>query len=1129
MACAARCFALTVAITLIGCQQNDAPSTPPADGNPTPFKADQATEAEHTRGVALMGQFDYPAAHDIFDALAQKYPRWDDVHVDLAISKLNRRQADDALDAAKILDRVIESGGSNLRAKYCRAILCFYNGEIERALTLFRAVADADPRDAYAAYFSGQCLFDLGRFEEALERFAAAQKCDPYLRSANYGAFQTLQRLNRADQAREQLALFQKLGDNPQARSAEIKYSRMGPKAEARTLTATEASAADRPPGALFREPVALPLVNRDELTWVEFDADSASATTVCDIDADGALDLFINGAIAKEGTPSNAVLWQTPDGWRLQLDHPLADVSDVNAVLWGDFDNDGHVDAYFCRQGPNQLWQQTAEGDWQDITAAAGVSAGDDETVDGALFDADHDGDLDLFVLQRSGKNELLNNNLDGSFRPLAAEQGIAGGGRAPLGVAVADFDQDRDADILVVNESAPHHLYLNNRLWNYTNGAELEGAPFAALLAAPITAAVTVDLDADGQTEIVTVSPQGVQRWSPSENGSWVSSQIHSSATLAAPLAVQDFDGDGKLEVLAANNGAAWVVIAPDQAPIELAQSTGMGPFAVAALSPSQGLSLVAAAAGQPPRIWQPGPGRFSFAAVEFSGQESKADQMRSNASGIGVQAAARFGGRWTALQTFRHQSGPGQSLQPVTVGLRGAAAVDYVHLVWPDGLLQTELGLASGSLHRIEETQRQVSSCPVLFVWDGSEFRFVSDVLGVGGLGFNHGRGEYGPPRPWENFLLPADLPVPRHGRFAMKIGEPMEETCYLDAARLRAYDLPDGWEMTLDERQSVGSPRVTGQPIFYRETIPTSAIVDQAGHDVSELLKNADGHPLPTGSRDRRFLARTEPFSVTLRFDQPINPDSDVPPRRRVLVIDGWVEYPYSQTMFAAWQAGANYDAPTLAAQTADGSWHTVYEGFGYPAGMPKQMSLPIEPADLPPRTMALRLTTNLEIYWDRIVLAIEEDCPQVQTAICPLAVATAQEVGFPRRRDTETRKPHYDYADRVPLWDTRHHPGRFTTFGDVQPLVAAVDDAVVMFGPGEETHLEFAADLPRVPDGWHRRFVLECHGWCKDMDLYTEHGESVLPLPRRDQAQRSAEEERHRNQLHEKFQRRYRSD
>ena len=53
---------------------------------------------------------------------------------------------------------------------------------------------------------------------------------------------------------------------------------------------------------------------------------------------------------------------------------------------------------------------------------------------------------------------------------------------------------------------------------------------------------------------------------------------------------------------------------------------------------------------------------------------------------------------------------------------------------------------------------------------------------------------------------------------------------------------------------------------------------------------------------------------------------------------------------------------------------------------------------------------------------------------------------------------------------------------------------------MIIGPGDQLHLEFDAALPALAQGWSRRFVLEAHGWAKDMDLYTRDGDTIGPLP-----------------------------
>ena len=112
-------------------------------------------------------------------------------------------------------------------------------------------------------------------------------------------------------------------------------------------------------------------------------------------------------------------------------------------------------------------------------------------------------------------------------------------------------------------------------------------------------------------------------------------------------------------------------------------------------------------------------------------------------------------------------------------------------------------------------------------------------------------------------------------------------------------------------------------------------------------------------------------------------------------------------------------------------------------------------------------------------------------------------------GFARRTTGPQRLPHYDYGDRTPSADTRHPAGLYTEFGPAEALLAEADGALAIFGPGEEVHLEFGADIDPPPRGWRRYLVLETRGWCKDMDLFTRDGETVGPLPgERDDAARA---------------------
>ncbi len=484
-----------------------------------------------------------------------------------------------------------------------------------------------------------------------------------------------------------------------------------------------------------------------------------------------------------------------------------------------------------------------------------------------------------------------------------------------------------------------------------------------------------------------------------------------------------------------------------------------------------------------------------------------------MRSNASGIGTRLTARIGSEWSSTTTWRIGSGPGQSLQPVSIGLGPAPHVDALAIDWSDGVTQSELWLMAGSRRTLVETQRQISSCPVIFAWNGREHAFVTDCLGVGGLGYLVEPGVYAPPRPWEHVLLGPGALVADRGAYRLKLAEPMEEACWIDGARLVAYDLPAGWSMAVDERMGIHDPQPTGAPIFWRtEHLPTAvATAHGAGragqHDAASMgasaakssldaVLRADRVALDPGPLDHRHIGRLQSDHVVeLEFGRDLAALKDA-----WLVMDGWIEYPYCQTMFAAWQAGAAFRAPSLEARGADGTWTMVAEQFGYPAGMPRRAMLPLPV--LPAGTTALRLSTNHQIYWDRLAVIEAEPAP-VDPVTCAARSAAVARRGYALRSTGPQFLPHYDDARAVPLWDCRVQVGEYTQLGDCLPLTATQDDACAIFAGGEELQLSFEA--PSEPAGRTRHWVLELDGWCKDMDLFTKDGETLDPQPMRGEA------------------------
>lgn len=1065
---------------------------------PTPSTraADAALVSATNTAVGLMGRYDFDAAVDAFRALAERYPGHPETAVNLAVALINRQRPEDATEAERHLRSVSDASPAARRARYLLGLLLLYQGRDGEAAPLLEQTAGASPTDPFAAYFAGQARLGSAP-ADALRWFDLALSRDPLLRSASYGAFQALQRLGRPEDAAKRLETFQALETDPRAHMAEFKYTRMGPLAEAQVVDVPDAAPAASAQGPRFQPPARIAPAARG----------SARSITTADLDGDGAVDLFAAGAGPADAP--NVVLLRRGSGWQADVAHPLARVPDVSAAAWGDLDNDGLLDVVLARgAGRSSLWRQQPAGTWRDVTTASRAATPGVDAVDAALFDADHDGDLDVLLLNGRGANAFLNNNGNGTFRDIGTETGVAADRRPSIGLAIADLDADRDHDLVILKATPPHVVLLNDRVWRYHAAAGVE-----AFTAAPAGAVLAADLDANGRPELYTDGPNGLQQWSAASEGVYRAHAVAGGDAGASPaLAVADTNGDGALD-LVRSTARGWTVVdvthgetATPSAGVEDAAT-----WTVATLSDDRGPSVVGVTSAGLVE-WAPGPGRGRYASLAMTGTAVSSDQRRSNASGVGTKVAARTGLRWTVFDTVRPSSGRGQSLQPFAIGLGEAARVDLLTLTWSDGILQSEINLDAGTRHVLTETQRQLSSCPVLFAFDGRTTRFVSDILGVGGLGFFEQPGVYSAPYPQESFLLPEDAIAPANGRYRLVIGEPMEEVAYLDHIALDVYDLPPGVQLALDERKAIASAPPTGAPILFRDERLPSHVTTAEDEDVTALVTALDRRAAPIGALDHRFIGRTSRHVLEMTFDRPL----DRGPGRPVLVVDGWVEYPYAQTVFAAWQAGVTYDAPTLEARDGRGRWHTIAPAFGYPAGMPRRMALPLP--RLPQGTTALRLSTTQEVYWDRIAVVYEEPDPAVRVRTLPLASATLAASGFATRTTGPQRTPAYDYDRRVPLWDTRHPRGWYTRFGDVVPLLSANDDATVVLGPGEDVTMEFSAPADAPPPGWTRRVVLRSRGWCKDMDLYTADGETVEPMPGNDSPVRA--------RLHAAFNTRY---
>jgi hypothetical protein len=220
--------------------------------------------------------------------------------------------------------------------------------------------------------------------------------------------------------------------------------------------------------------------------------------------------------------------------------------------------------------------------------------------------------------------------------------------------------------------------------------------------------------------------------------------------------------------------------------------------------------------------------------------------------------------------------------------------------------------------------------------------------------------------------------------------------------------------------------------------------------------------------------------------------------------------GEIEYFSATSMYAADQAHLSPLAPYVEALLATGpdgkqKWVRVVDDLGFPAGGGRTMTADLS-GKLPPGTRRIRITTNLQIYWDNILISrTAQEGREGQAARLtpvPLTGAELSFHGFPLK--IEDRPPgnvKYIYEKTSATGPYTRPAGAYTRYGDVGPLLDAVDDKFVVFGSGDEIALDFdPTTLPALPRGWVRDYFFIANGYEKDMDFYAYRGDTVEPLP-----------------------------
>ena len=241
-----------------------------------------------------------------------------------------------------------------------------------------------------------------------------------------------------------------------------------------------------------------------------------------------------------------------------------------------GDADGDGRVDVWLAGAAgqPGTLLHAQANGGFAPV-AGPWAQHADCEDLGACWFDADADGDLDLYVasggVEAGVRSELLRDRLyrnDGGLRFVdATAEALPDVRRSSSCVAAADFDRDGDVDLFVGTRvdpgrfphSAPSVLLRND-------GGRFTDVASALLPAAGelgmVTAAQWTDLDGDGWLDLAVAASWQPARVLGNDGGKAMVDRTDALGLGALrgqwqSLAAADLDGDGDVDLALGNLG--------------------------------------------------------------------------------------------------------------------------------------------------------------------------------------------------------------------------------------------------------------------------------------------------------------------------------------------------------------------------------------------------------------------------------------------------------------------------------------------------------------------------------------------------------------------------------------------
>ncbi len=1031
------------------------------DAKPADHKAADGFMQLMTRGNGFFEKGDATNAIATYLEAVKLAPENLDAHLNLANACL---LAGDAANAIEQSQQALNLDHNSAAAYYLMGCAQLRLEQVEPAVKNFEQSQHLDPAITALNFQLGLAQEKLGHIEEAITQFESVAKFEPQHPSVHYQLARLYERAGRSADAAQEMQKHQAVS----AKNA-------GVMATAATFEKCKytvpriAFALEQP------DPHGLP-VHFVDATATAFAHPGIfhGPMAVVDFGHDGRNSLFVSAA------ENNFCLLNNVGGRFEPLSDLLPGKSGAyyRRVLVGDLSNGRSENIVVLGEAASHVFKIATNGSVREVTAMTGLKGL--QGRDGLLADLDFTGKLDLLTVLPDGRGLRLYRNLGNSFfQDKTADSGLPVALAGAEQLAVEDWNNEDVPGIFVTQAGKSPSFFPKQRAGNFSPSAATNDWPTGNVLA-------TGDLDNDLRADLVVAGEKNLEIIFA---GNKPKLSLPLNGLQAKGLLLVDYDNDGWLDLIAFGNGLRVWRNLGSAGFTDVTAALGLGKISsvdamVAADFDADGDTDFIFSTPNGLQFWRNDGGNAN--------QQLKLHLVgnRSNASALGVRVEAAAG-NWRTIRTL-HQA-------PLEIGVGKHDKLDALKVRWFDlASSLVDLSVPTNAL-TLDELTLPSGSCPYLYVWDGHEFKFITDILGAAPLGLPVAKNHY-IEADTEEFLALGDEKnfAPRDGNYEIRLTEELREVLYLDEASLVAVDHPAGTLVLPTSKLHPGKPFPPHELWTLRPFAALKKAVRSDGLDVTAALANTDRQMVsPVKLREPQLRGLAEPFSVTMDFGElPTN-------RPLVLALNGWLRFGGGMANIgASLDANLPFPFPVLEAQLPDGSWKKVAVDVGAPCGKTKTILVNLE-NKLPVGGRQLRLTTAFEINWDSAALCEKISAAQNKTFQFTSARTDLHWRGFSEFKDLPSclpLTPDYAKVHAEPPW-LRTPSGWCTRYGEVNELVQKSDDALALLNGGDELALSFSADqLPPKPDGFVRDFFLHVVGWDKDADFHVGQGWRVEPLP-----------------------------